>query len=291
MVIPPFHYYAPSGMSEALDILDKEQNNALPLGGGTDILVMIKEGAIRPKGLLSLKKLEPLKEVKKREDGTIEIGAGMTVSAIQQLGIAKHNPCFADLIHEMATLQVRNRATIGGNLCTAAACADFPPVLFINDAAILLKSKEKERLVPIGEFFTGPRRNVRLHNELLVSIHMKEKNPGTAYIKFGVRNAVKISIVGIAVALSVDNNKITDIKVATTAASPTPFLVEEVSQHLTGAAPNRAAWEKAGTIVSDALLPISDLRGSAEYRRNLGRVGTVQALETAYERLMGGSNV
>lgn len=287
MFIPEFTYYSPSNLPEALDILDEKKKDALPLGGGTDILVMMKEGTLRPKGLLSLKHIGELKEMKKNGDNRIEIGAGMTVTEIERSGISQMNPAFGDLVREMATRQVRNRATMGGNLCTAAACADFPPVLLVNDAVIRLRSKDGEREVPLEAFFTAPRKNMRRENELLMSVHFKRVNPGTAYIKFGVRKAVKISIVGIACSLEVTGGLISGVKVASTAASPIPIVIHGVADVLTGMSPGPEAWERAAEIVGRALTPISDLRGSAEYRRDLGKVGTVRALSSAYRRLTG----
>lgn len=291
MVIPEFKYYSPSNLPECLDILHEKKKDVLPLGGGTDILVMMKEGSLRPKGLLSLKHIPELKEMKKNGNKRVEIGAGTTVTDIERLGISRDNPAFGDLVREMATRQVRNRATIGGNLCTAAACADFPPVLLVNDAVIRLRSKNGEREVPMETFFTAPRKNVRRDDELLLSIHFKQFNPGTAYIKFGVRKAVKISIVGVACSLEVNGGLISDVKIASTAASPIPFVIDGIREVLVGMPPGPEAWESAAEVVGNALSPISDLRGSAGYRRELGKVGTVRALRSAYQRLMGAQNV
>ncbi len=291
MVLPPFEYYSPANLAEALDILDEKRGEVLPLAGGTDILVMMKEGTLKPRGLLSLKKIDELKQVKTNEDESIEIGAGMTVTGIERMGISRENPAFGDLVWEMATRQVRNRATIGGNLCTAAACADFPPVLLVNKATVLLKSKNKERQVPLETFFTAPRKNLRRDNELLVSIRFKKINRGTAYIKFGVRKAVKISIVGIACALEVADGLVSDIRLASTAASPIPIVIEKVRDVVIGKPPVPETWECAAAVVEQTLSPISDLRGSADYRRRLGRVGTVRALDKAFHRLTGAQHV
>jgi carbon-monoxide dehydrogenase medium subunit len=291
MILPRFNYYSPGDLPEALDILAEKKGSVLPLAGGTDILVMMKEGSLKPKGLLSLKKIDELTAVNKAGDERLGIGAGTTVSAIEKLGISRSNPAFGDLIWEMATRQVRNRATIGGNLCTAAACADFPPVLLINDASVLLKSKSGEREVPIETFFTGPRQNIRKDDELLIAIYFKEVNRGSAYVKFGVRKAVKISIVGIACSLQVTDGKVSDIKIATTASSPTPFIVEGVEEVTLGKPPVKDTWEQAAEVVARSLSPISDLRGSADYRRRLGKVGTIRALDMAYHRLTGVQNV
>ncbi|MCP5050531.1 MAG: xanthine dehydrogenase family protein subunit M [bacterium] len=290
MVIPPFRYYSPGSLEEALDILVEKNDTVLPLAGGTDIIVMMKEGRLKPGGLMSLKKIADLKTIETR-DNKLLMGAGVTVGEIERWGVSNQNPAFGDLVTHMATRQIRNRATIGGNLCTAAACADFPPVLLVNDATVTLKNKKEERRVPLHQFFTGPRANVRQTGELLVSVQCRKNNPGTAYIKFGVRQAANISIVGIACSLEVTDGQVSDIVVASTAASPIPMVIEGIADIAVGKPPVKRTWEAAAQRVAEALAPISDLRGSWQYRLHLAKIGTVRALDMAYRRLNGSREV
>jgi CO/xanthine dehydrogenase FAD-binding subunit len=286
MVLPPYDYFAPASLEEALDLLAGTKEKPLPLAGGTDILVMMKEGRLKPGGLMSLKRLKRLKEISFMGD-TLAIGAGVTAGEIERSDIPADNPAFGDLIQHMATRQIRNRATIGGNLCTAAACADFPPVLLVNSAVVTLKSKKKERQVPLAGFFTGPRKTQLGKDELLLSISCRKHNPGSAYIKFGVREAANISIVGVAAAVEVKDGKISDITVASTAASPVPFMVEGAGDVALGKEPCEETWRAVAAEVVKTLDPISDIRGTLDYRLHLAEVGALRALRTAYQRLAG----
>lgn len=285
MVIPPFTYYSPLELKEVLEILASNTENVLPLAGGTDILVMMKEERINPGGLISLKNISELKNIK-TVGNEIVIGSNTTVGEIERSNLFSDNPIFGDLIQQMATRQIRNRATIGGNLCTAAACADFPPVLLVNDAKVVLLNRLGTRQMSLAEFITGPRQTALEKDELLFSIICKKKNPGSAYIKFGVRESANISIVGIACSMEIEDGKISEISVASTAASPIPLIIDSIRDVTIGKKPQKETWEAAADKVAIALDPISDIRGSMNYRIHLAKVGTVRALDKAYHRLM-----
>ena len=283
MILPPFEYFRPGTTQEALGLLAEKREAMRPLAGGTDLLVLMKEGRLRPSALLSLRDLAELRAID--TDGPVcTVGAGTTVTAISRSAVPASNPAFRDITPQMATPQIRNRATIGGNLCTAAACADFPPVLLINDATVKLQSVGGTRDVPLSSFFEGPRKTSRRPDELLVSITFKKRNPGSAYVKLGVRNAVNIAIVGVAGAVEVMDGLITDLRLAVTAAHPIPLLVSGVRDVALGQRPEKATWERVADTVCRSLTPISDLRGSAEYRLHLAKVATIRALQTAFRR-------
>jgi len=193
----------------------------------------------------------------------------------------------------MANQQIRNRATVGGNLCTAAACADIPPILLVNDATVTIIGTDGSRDMPLVAFFTGPRQTVLQRDELLLKVTCTAHNPGTAYIKFGPRKVVNIAIVGVAAALSVKDGGVASLRVAVTAASPVPMVFDEEALQVSGASTNTDTWEKCANQIVAQLSPISDIRGSAEYRRELAHIGVIRACETALSRLsaiQGGAN-
>ncbi len=284
MYLPPFEYIEPGNLTEALQTLKDRGGEVRPLAGGTDLVVEMKEGRQRPQALLSLKNVLELQGIEEDEE-TLVIGAGTTISAVERLGVSKLNPSFGDAISGLGNLQIRNRATIGGNVCTATACADFPPVLLINDATVRIAGTKGPREVPLAGFFTGPRQTGLGDDELLVSITCRRKNPGSAYLKYGPRKAMNIAIVGVACGLELEGGTISNLKAAVTAASPTPVLVEEVTERAHGEKPGPGLWTALADIVAASLSPISDLRASAEYRLHLARTGTVRGLETATRRL------
>ncbi len=283
MYIPPLEYTAPTTIGEALAALRKT-NGAVPLAGGTDLVVMMKEGRAAPAGVVSLRKLAELKRLS-IENGMCHLGSRVTVSQIGRSELCKNNPGFADMVHTMANQQIRNRATVGGNLCTAAACADIPPILLVNDATVTIAGVDGARTIPLAKFFTGPRQTVLQRDELLLKVSCKANNPGTAYIKFGPRKVVNIAIVGVAVALTVEHDAIASLRVAVTAASPTPMLFTEPALQVSGADTNDATWNNIASRVVEQLSPISDIRGSADYRRQLAHVGVVRGCQTALSRL------
>ncbi len=288
MYIPPLEYTAPATLAEALTAL-KKTTGAVPLAGGTDLVVMMKEGRAAPASLVSLRRLSELKQISFDGDA-VALGAGVTVTQIERSELSATNPGFTDMVRNMANQQIRNRATVGGNLCTAAACADIPPILLVNDAVAVITGSNGERKIPLVDFFTGPRKTQLKHDELLVSVTCRAKNRGTSYIKFGPRKVVNIAIVGVACALEMDGESIATLKIAVTAASGTPLLLETNDLMVKGQKANTEQWERVAKQVVEHLSPISDIRGSAEYRLELAQVGVIRACETALLRLQGGAD-
>lgn len=283
MYLPPFTYKSPASLDEALDILRENQGQTAPLAGGTDLLVEMKEGNRRPTCLMSLKNIKELHEVN-TTDELISIGGAVTISALESLKLNSVNPALSDVIRELANPQIRNRATVAGNLCTAAACADFPPALLINEACVTIAGKQGRREISVKDFITGPRETNMQCDELVVCIIFKRVNPGSAYIKFGLRKALNISIVGVASSIQLNNGRIEKLQVAVTAASPRPVYLDELSTQFAGSAPKLETWKAVAELVAQPLSPISDLRASAEYRLQLARVGTIRALQLSYQR-------
>lgn len=283
MHLKPFEYLAPRGLDEALAMLGCDQP-PLPLAGGTDLIVLMKEGKLKPRALMSLRYIAELR-TSNGSDETCRLGAGLTISALGGLDLARSNPCVADAVRQMATPQIRNRATLGGNLCTSAACADFPPVLLVSNAEVELQSATGPRRMKLAEFHTGLRQVDRRTNELLVAVSCRRSNPGSAYIKFGVRRAANIAVAGVACALETDGDKVTQLRIATTAACPVCGLVEEAAQLALGRPAAEETWHSVAAAVRQQMSPISDLRGSAEYRLHLIEVGTMRALSLAHKRL------
>ncbi len=283
MYLPQFTYVSPSSLEEALDILRENKGQTAPLAGGTDLLVEMKEGNRQPTGLMSLKNIKELHQLK-TTDELISIGGAVTISALENLKLGSVNPALTDVIRELANPQIRNRATVAGNLCTAAACADFPPALLINKATVTIAGKQGSREISVKDFITGPRKTSIQCDELVTRISFKRLNSGSAYIKFGLRKALNISIVGVAASIQMNKENIEKINVAVTAASPRPVYLDELSTQFTGSAPDQETWKAVAELVAQSLNPISDLRASAEYRLQLAKVGTVRALQLSYQR-------
>jgi|Deesub1362B_J571_1020462.scaffolds.fasta_scaffold02496_2 carbon-monoxide dehydrogenase medium subunit len=286
MYLPNFEYFAPASLEEALHLLYRHREALRPLAGGTDLLISMKNREQVPWGLMSLRRIPELHRME-ADSEWVEVGAAVTVTELEESGLVSRNSAFLDLFEGMASPQVRNRATIGGNLCTAAACADFPPVLLINEATVRLRSVEGEREMRLSQFLVGPRQTARTPVELLVSVRFRRANRGSAYVKFGVREAVNIAIVGVAGALHPGGDSSCRVCLASTAASPVPVLFEKELRTDCSPAEARNQWQQIAEEFSHQHQPISDVRGSAEYRLHLIQTGVVRALKRARRRLRG----
>lgn len=282
MYLPEFEYIRPGDLGAALATLAERGKSVRALAGGTDLLLAMKEGKVKPAALISLRDIPELKLLENSGE-MCNAGAGLTIAELTNDALVKANPIFGDLRRQFASAPIRNLATIGGNICNAAACADLPPTLMVNNAQLTIESSNGPRNTSLEDFITGPRETALKSGELLTTISFRNSNPGTAYIKFGPRQAVNIAIVGVACALEFRDGVVSSLRVAVTAASPAPVL--HIAEAAVGKEPSLEVWRSVADEVSAKLSPISDIRGSAGYRLQLARVGTVRGLERAHSRL------
>lgn len=228
----------PKTVEEALDILDKNSDLTI-ISGGTDVLVKLHEGRMDDLNLISIKELNELEGISMLDNGDIEIGSKVTFTELFRSEIInKHLGILSEAAVSMGGPQVRNIATIGGNVCNGAVSGDSAPTLFALDAKLKLRSKNKERIVPISEFYAGPGKVNIESNELLASIIIEKNNYENAegnYIKFATRNAMDISIMGVSTIIKIKDNKFNDIRIALGVAGPTPircFEAEKLAENL-----------------------------------------------------------
>ncbi len=283
MIVPPVEYHAPATVAEALEILAAHGPEAAPLAGGTDLVLALKTGTASARRLVSLRRLEPL-GVLAADGGEVRVGATVTVARLGRWEEIVRLPALGDAVRQMASPQVRARATVGGNLCTAAACADLPPPLLIAGARVGLRGPRGTREVPLAAYITGVRRTARAPDELLEWVACDAAAPGSAYVKMGVRAAVNIAVVGAAARVELEDGRVARLAVATTAASPVPTFHDEAALGVAGEPAGEATWRAVAAAVAADLDPLDDLRGSAGYRRHLGEVAVRRALELAARR-------
>ena len=224
----------PKTLDEALNILNDNLDLTI-IAGGTDVLVKLHESRMEDLDLLSIKDLEELKGIKLLSDGTIEIGSVVSFSDIfRDKLMNKELYILVEAAVSMGGPQVRNIATIGGNICNGAVSGDSAPTLFALNAKLKLRSKNSERIVAIEDFYAGPGRVNKEANEILVSILIEKKdyeNLEGNYIKFATRKAMDISLMGVSVIVKTHNNKFSDVRVALGVAGPTPLRCKE-AEHL-----------------------------------------------------------
>jgi carbon-monoxide dehydrogenase medium subunit len=286
MRIEALEYHAPESLDEACRLLQSLGRDARVLAGGTDLLADLKQGLLTVNNLVALEKIGALKRIELGKEG-LRIGALVTPNRIAaSKEVHQVLPALCDAASSMAGMQIRNLATIGGNLCSAVPSADLPPSLLVSDGSLILNSHEGERKLLVKDFFLGPRKTAIREGEILahVLVRLPPAGTGTAYVKYQLRDASALAVVGAAARIQLENNVIAKARIAIGAAAPTPLLIEEAGDFLEGKEPSAKNFEEAGRIASVEVKPITDLRGSEAYRRDLAGVLTVRALNKALER-------
>jgi CO/xanthine dehydrogenase FAD-binding subunit len=289
MLLPKFEYHEPSTLEEALRLLSELGGNAKLLAGGTDVLVRMKLKVDKPSHLISLARVPGMADIIPRENHSVTVGAGVSAAALagHELIRDRFTPV-ALAASRLGAPMIRNRATIGGNLVNGRPAADLPPACMVLNAELKLKSASSERDVPVNEFFRGPGETLIEPHELLVSIDMETPPPwsGGAYIKLGARKTLEISMVNVAalVTLQSADGIITDARIALGAVAPTPVRAYGAEQMLIGQSPSEELFRKAGEVGVGLCSPITDHRGTMEYRCMMIEVLTRRALRIAVER-------
>lgn len=262
----------PKSLDEALKILDNNTKLNI-ISGGTDVLIKLHHGKISDAELLSIKNLNSLRDIKLLEDNTISIGATTTFSDIFRSEIINNNiPILSEAAVSMGGPQIRNMATIGGNICNGAVSADSAPALFSLNALLKLKSLNNERIVKITEFYDGPGKVKIERNEILTEILIKEedyKNKKGKYIKFANRKALDISMLGIALLYEIEDNTFKDLRVSLGVAAPTPIRCRTAENFAIGNSVTNEVINKIAELARVDSNPRNSWRGSRDYRLHL----------------------
>ena len=291
LLLPKFDYEEPKSLPEALAMLLELKGNGKVIAGGTDLLVNMKKGIVTPAFLVSLKKVEGLREIA-GDNGGLAIGSQVTISEIADSDrVGSAFPVLARCASWLGSPLIRNRATIGGNIVTARPAADLPPALIVLGAEVELKGKGKNRMVPLSGFFTGPGSSVIESGEVLTRIIIPPAPPFTGgdYIKLGHRAALEIAIVAVASRLTLDkpDGVIVDARIVLSAVAPTAIHAVSAEKALTGQRPSEELFTRAASLAVTDCTPISDIRGGAEYRRDMVNTLVRRTLTKAYHDAAG----
>ncbi len=282
----PFEFYQPSTLQEASRLLKDNGPGGRFLAGGTDLVIAMKEKGLLPKYIVDLKRVPGLSGIRENSDGSITLGALTTMYAIETSALIKKKyPFLAQSAAEVGSIQIRNRATIGGNMANATPSADTAPALIALNATAKIASASDERTINLEEFFKGPGQSVMNADEILTEI----KIPKTAanlvgeYIKFSPREMMDLAYVGVAVAynLATNDKKCDGVRIVLGAVAPTPIRAKRAEAALEGQVLTEALAEKVGQISAEESKPISDVRSSADYRRAMVSTMTKRALLNA----------
>lgn len=284
--LPDFDYYSPGTIEEVMELLSR-LDDAVILQGGTDLLVAMKQKGIRPQHVVSLKRLRGLLGQVYERDGTVHIGASVTLGELQRSAILeKELVVLHEAVQEIASYQIRNVATVGGNLCNASPCADSAPPLLVLGAVLRIQSSDGERQLPIEKFFTGPGETSLRKGEFLKEIEVPKMkaNCGAAFIKLGRRLHEDIAVASAACLIQVKDEVVKEIRIALGSVAPIPMRAYKAEDVMRGKPISEESLMNASQVAMTECKPISDVRASAKYRTAMVGVLTRAAIKEAAAR-------
>lgn len=287
MRLPKFDYFAPKTLEDALSLLVEQGEDARVLAGGTDVMVKMSHGLLKPTAIVALEAVEGLDEIR------FDAKEGLTIGATAKLAdVASHPdilvryPAVAHSVQVMANVEVRNMGTVAGNLCNAAPSADTAPPLIAMGAEVALASLQGERRLSLDQFFRGPGLTAMERGEIMTAIHvpLPLQGSGASYQRISGRCGVDIAAVGVG-AMGVFNGRAcTDAMIVLGAVAPVPMRAMETEALMQGKEWTKELIDKGGEKAAQEAKPISDVRASAEWRKRMVAVLTRRALEEARER-------
>jgi carbon-monoxide dehydrogenase medium subunit len=279
----PFTYLEPSSLDEALALLAQHGDEAKIIAGGTGLINLMKQRLVRPGFVIGLRALKPLTAT--AENGGLRIGALVTLGTLQtSAAVRRKAPLLAEVCGHVATVRVRSMATLGGAMAHADPNLDTPPALIAMNGQIVARSQRGERTIPADQFFTGYYQTVLEPDEIVTEIVIPEQpaGSGTAFLKFLPATQDDYATVSVAARIVLDGNGfVAEARVALGAAAMVPVRARAVEAALSGKAANEASFRDAASLVLDAVDPVADFRGSAEYKRKMAVVHVRRALAEA----------
>jgi CO/xanthine dehydrogenase FAD-binding subunit len=284
-----FDYAQALSVEHAVTLLAQAHGRARVLSGGTDLIVALREGKLETDLVVDVKRINEISALDYDPSEGLYIGASVPCHRIyNHTEIARGFAGLIDAAQLIGGVQVQGRASLGGNLCNASPAADSIPALIVHSAICDIAGPQGRRHVPVEDFCSAPGRTILQPGELLVALRIPAPQPGfgAAYLRFIPRNEMDIAVVGVGASVQLDESRttITGARIALGAVAPTPLYVAEAGAALIGQAPSTEAIARAADIARAAARPISDMRGTAEYRRHLVAVLTRRALAKAIER-------
>ena len=287
--VKEFQYFMPGSLEEALALAARDGTNSALLAGGTDLIVQMKRGFKSPSCVINLKRIRDLNDIGYSSDKGLLIGPLVTHNVLSEHRILLEKyPLLAEAARTIGTFQIRERGTIGGNICNASPAADTIPPLICLGAKLKLRSLTGERTAGIEDFFEGPRKARLKPDEILtrIEIPILPSRAGGVYLKLGVRKALEIAVVGAAAVITLDNQTTcSGAKITLASVAPTPLLCPKAGAVLVGKKIGDKVVEEAAKVAREEAVPISDLRGTAEYRREMVFILTKRALNEAFRRI------
>jgi carbon-monoxide dehydrogenase medium subunit len=265
-----FEFLRPRDLSELLQIKRDLREKALILDGGTNLLIYIKDGVIREGTIVDVTALPELKGIQ-RLNGNIEIGAAETMTDLMNSDKLRNEiPFIPEFLKDFGNVLVRNTSTIGGNIADASPIADSAPPLMVLGAEVIAVTIAGERAIPLDEFFIRPQHTTLKTDEVLVRFRIPVPQRGSCkFIKLGLRRGTSCSIASVAVWLVLEENRVKDIRIALGGVAPKPIRAKVTESDFIQKEPNDRNVASIAQGVSKEISPITDVRGSADYRREV----------------------
>lgn len=283
-----FELLQPRSLTEALEMKRDYGEKARVLAGGTDLLVLLKDGKLKTDAVMSLRNLGELNFIREERQG-VTLGALVSHNAVATSSIVRQKfPDLAEACAQVGATQIQNLGTVGGNLCNASPAADTAPPLLLLDALLTLASTRGERRIAIHDFFLGPRQTVLQADEILKEIVIPQTTGrrGATYLKLGRRQAMEIAIVGLGVAIHLNGSDrvVSECRVAMGSVAPTVVRARGAEAILRDREITSELVDEVAAVAAEAARPISDVRASAQYRLDMIRVLCRQATHAALAR-------
>ena len=285
-----FAYVPARTLAEAASILNEKGDRARVLAGGTDIIVQVREDRRDLDALVDVKGIPELDQIAYDPAKGLDLGAAVPCYRIYgNEAVAKAYPGLIDAASMIGGIQIQGRASVGGNLCNASPAADAICPLIVYSATARIYGPNGERRIPVEQFCTAPGRTALQRGEFLVSLHLPapKANSNAFYLRFIPRNEMDIAVVGAGAYVTLDaaGNRFVSARVALAAVAPTPLFLPEIGEFLAGKETSEDVIHQAGEMARSAAKPISDMRGTADHRRQLSAVLTRRALNGAIKRV------
>jgi len=277
-----FEYYKPRSLSEAWELKEKVRD-ARFIAGGTDVMVGIKNGELSPSALISLRSIPALDSIE--INGGIRIGALTTISdLIHHSALRDNYPVVVEAAKRLGSVQIRNVATIGGNLCNSSPCADMALPLLVLEAKVRLQTAKESREMPLNEFFKGPGKTCLTSDEILTDILLgpSRQNSKATFLKKG-RVKMDLAIASVALLLEMEGKRCSKARLAAGSVAPVPLRLLKVEALLEGTTISKELLAKAQQLAAENVAPITDIRATKEYRQKIVGIYVKRALEKVLE--------
>jgi aerobic carbon-monoxide dehydrogenase medium subunit len=285
-----FRYLAPGTLDEAVSAFAAAGSAARILAGGTDLLVQMRSGAVKPGLIVDIKKIAEMTEIEQTSDGGFRIGAAVSGMALHEHPrFGKVWPGVLEAVNLIGSKQVQGRASAGGNLCNGSPAGDSVPAMVAAGAIVTVQGPDGRREMPVEQVPAGPGRTNFRPGEILVSFKLppRPQNSGDAYLRMIPRTEMDIAVVGCGVSLTLKDGVVTAARVGLGAVAPTALLVEDAAKALIGSRLDDAALAKAAAACSAACRPIDDKRGTITYRIKVAGVLLKRTAAIAAQRAQG----